>query len=76
MNDVLMTPDASPDCSGSTSLIAASSTGLNAMPAPTPIRIMLGSTFTRYVASVGANARSRIPAPASPRPVASGARNP
>ena len=44
MNDVLTTPDASPDSLGSTSPIAASSTGLNAMPAPRPSRIMLGST--------------------------------
>ena len=44
MNDVLTMPDASPDSSGSTSLIAASSTGLNAMPAPKPSRHMLGKT--------------------------------
>ena len=46
MNDVLTTPDASPDSSGATSLIAASSTGLNAIPAPMPSRSMLGSTST------------------------------
>ena len=44
MNAVLTMPDASPDSSGLTSLIAASSTGLKAMPAPNPSRIMLGRT--------------------------------
>ena len=33
-------PEASPASFGSTSLIAASSTGLNAIPAPTPSRII------------------------------------
>ena len=42
MNAVLTMPDASPDSSGATSLIAASSTGLKAMPAPKPSRSMLG----------------------------------
>ena len=46
MNAVLTMPDASPDSSGLTSLIAASSTGLKAMPAPKPSRIMLGRTST------------------------------
>ena len=42
MNAVLTTPDASPDSSGATSLIAASSIGLKAMPAPKPSRIIAG----------------------------------
>src|SRR5881275_2257832 len=46
MNDVLTMPDASPDSSGFTSPRAARSTGLNAMPAPNPSRIMLGRTST------------------------------
>src|SRR5881398_3374081 len=46
MNDVLTTPDASPASLASTSLIAASSSGLRAIPAPRPSRIMFGSTFT------------------------------
>ncbi len=36
MKDVFTTPDARPESSGPTSLIAAMSTGLNAMPAPRP----------------------------------------
>ena len=61
MNDVLTTPEARPDSSGATSLIAASSTGLNAMPAPKPSRIMLGSTSTTKLPSTGARANSSSP---------------
>ena len=50
MNEVLTMPDASPASLGSTSLIAASSTGLNAMPAPKPSRIMLGQHVDDEVA--------------------------
>jgi hypothetical protein len=42
MNEVLTIPEARPDSSGATSLIATSSTGFNAMPAPTPSRIKRG----------------------------------
>jgi hypothetical protein len=58
MNDVLTRPDARPASSGSTSRIAASSSGLKAMPAPRPSRIMLGSTSTANVRSTGARAKS------------------
>ena len=61
MNEVLTTPEASPASSGSTSLIAASSTGLNAMPAPMPSRIMLGRTSTTKLPSTGARAKSSEP---------------
>ena len=44
MNAVFTIPEASPESSGLTSPIAAISTGLNAMPAPNPIRIVAGST--------------------------------
>ena len=71
MNEVLTTPEARPASLCSTSLIAASSTGLNAMPAPRPSRIMLGSTSTTKVPSTGARA-SRSPTPASDRPTPSG----
>ena len=49
MNAVLTTPEASPDSSGATSLMAASNIGLKAMPAPKPSTIMLGSTSTTNV---------------------------
>ena len=61
MNAVLTTPEARPASLGSTSLIAASSTGLNAMPAPKPSRIMLGSTSTTKLPSTGARAKSSEP---------------
>ena len=68
MNDVLTTPEARPDSSGPTSLIAASSTGLNAMPAPKPSRIMLGSTSTTKMPSTGARAKSSSPSRREPEP--------
>ena len=61
MNAVLTTPEARPASLGSTSLIAASSTGLNAMPAPKPSRIMLGRTSTTKFPSTGARAKSSEP---------------
>ena len=76
MNDVLTTPDARPDSLGATSLIAASSTGLKAMPAPRPSRIMPGSTSIRKLPSTGARANSASPSAASSRPAASGVRMP
>jgi hypothetical protein len=42
------------------------------MPAPSPSRIMLGSTSTANVPSTGARAKSASPADAKSRPVASG----
>ena len=50
MNEVLTMPEASPDSLGSTSLIAASSIGLKAIPAPKPSRIMLGQHVDDEVA--------------------------
>ena len=76
MNAVLTTPDASPDSSGDTSLIAASSIGLKAMPAPNPSRIIAGSTSTAKFPSTGARAKRTRPTDASPSPTASGARSP
>ena len=76
MNDVLTIPEARPASLGSTSLMAARSTGLNAIPAPIPSRIMLGSTSTRTFPSTGARAKRRRPIAASPSPVASGSRIP
>jgi hypothetical protein len=76
MNEVFTTPDASPASLGSTSPIAASSTGLKAVPAPRPSRIMLGSTSTTKLPSTGARAKSRSPSAATPRPAASGSQMP
>ena len=70
MNAVLTMPEASPDSSGATSLIAASRTGLNAMPAPMPSRIMLGSTSTTKLPSTGARANSSKPDRREQEPVA------
>ena len=72
MNDVLTMPEARPDSSGATSLIAASSTGLNAMPAPKPSRSMLGSTSTTKLPSTGARANSASPTRRSAGPTPSG----
>ena len=72
MNAVLTTPEARPDSSGATSLMAASSTGLNAMPAPIPSRIMLGRTLATKPPPTGARAKSRSPTAAHVRPAASG----
>ena len=77
MNEVLTTPEARPDSLGSTSLIAASSSGLNAMPAPKPSRIMLGQDVDDE-AAVDRRAREEHE-PERPRaagPTASGARMP
>ena len=72
MNAVFTTPDARPDSSGFTSLIAASSIGLNAMPAPKPSRIMLGRTSVTKFPSTGTRTNSARPAEARNSPVASG----
>ena len=68
MNEVLTTPDARPDSCGSTSPIAASSTGLKAMPAPMPSRTIEGSTSTTKRPSTGARANSARLTAASARP--------
>ena len=47
MKDVLTTPEARPASLGSTSPTAASSTGLKAIPAPSPSRIMAGARRPR-----------------------------
>ena len=69
MNAVLTTPEASPDSSGATSLMAASSIGLKAIPAPKPSRIMAGSTSITKLPSTGARANSTRPTAASDSPV-------
>ncbi|CAK0586711.1 Uncharacterised protein [Burkholderia pseudomallei] len=65
-------PEASPESLGATSLIAASSTGLNATPAPTPTSIIPGSTCATKPPSAGARAKRARPAAAmtSPAPIA------
>ena len=72
MNAVFTTPDASPASVWSTSFIAASSTGLKAIPAPKPRRIMLGSTSVTKFPSTGSRMNSAKPRVASPRPIPSG----
>src|SRR5207247_302012 len=72
MKEVFTTPEARPDSLGSTSLMAASSIGLNATPAPNPSRIMLGSTSVTKLPPTGARAKSTSPAPASSSPTVSG----
>src|SRR5262249_2201063 len=76
MKDVLTTPEAKPDSLGATSLIAASSTGLKAMPAPRPSRVMPGSTWAMKLPSTGDSAKSASPAAANRSPAASGSRMP
>ena len=71
MNAVFATPDASPDSLGSTSLIAASSTGLKARPIPKPRTIISGSTSTTNMPSVAARAKSSRPAEISDIPARS-----
>ena len=72
MNAVLTIPDTRPDSCGSTSLIAAISTGLNAIPAPIPSSTMPGSTSITYRPSSGARAKSSSPTAATDSPTASG----
>lgn len=76
MKAVLTTPEARPDSLGLTSLIAASSSGLKAMPAPRPSSSMPGSTSIAKRPSTGARANSASPMAASHRPAASGRRMP
>ncbi|CFM45300.1 Uncharacterised protein [Bordetella pertussis] len=54
--------------------MAASSTGLNAMPAPRPSSSMPGSTSTANEPATGARANSASPSAATSRPHTSGAR--
>ena len=73
---VFTRPEARPDCSGATSPIAASSSGLNASPAPSASRIIDGSTSVTYVPSTGARANQSRPAARNASPTTSGARMP
>ncbi|CUJ06400.1 Uncharacterised protein [Achromobacter aegrifaciens] len=76
MKAVLTTPDARPDWLGSTSLIAASSIGLKATPAPRPSSSMAGRTSTAKLPSAGARANKASPSAAMNKPVANGPRIP
>jgi hypothetical protein len=76
MNEVLTTPEASPDSCGSTSPIAASSTGLNAMPAPIPSSTIAGSTSIMKLPPTGARENSARLTAAISSPAASGGRMP
>ncbi|CUI66736.1 Uncharacterised protein [Achromobacter ruhlandii] len=76
MKAVLTTPDARPDWLGSTSLMAASSIGLKAMPAPRPSSSIPGNTSAVKAPSTGARANSASPSAAISSPVASGPRMP
>ena len=72
MNAVFTIPDASPESSGFTPPIAASSTGLNAIPAPKPIRIIGGRMSVQRFPSTGARANRSSAAAARPSPTTSG----
>ena len=76
MKLVLTNPEASPESAGDTSLIAASSTGLNASPAPNPSSTMPGNTCVAKSPSTGANANKPRPAAAISNPTANGPRIP
>ena len=54
-------PEARPDSLSSTSIIAASRSGLKAMPAPRPSSSMPGSTSTTMLPSTGATREQRQP---------------
>ena len=68
-----MTPEASPDSLGSTSLIAAISTGFIAIPTPMPRMTIVGSTSSQKVPFTGARANSSSPSETSaiPTPIGS-----
>ena len=72
MNEVLTTPEARPDSLGATSLMAASSTGLKAMPRADSEQDHAGRTSTTKFPSTGARAKSTSPIAASSSPIASG----
>src|ERR1051326_8487750 len=76
MNDVLTTPEARPDSSGGTSCIAASITGLSAMPQPMPRSSMPGMTCSMNDASFGHRAKRPNPAAESSMPATIGMRMP
>ena len=70
MNAVLTMPDAQPDSSGFTSPIAASSSGLKAMPSP--IASVAGITSMRTFPSTGTRAKRSSPSAINPSPTPSG----
>ena len=72
MKAVLTIPDASPASLGSTSPIAASSSGLKVMPPPMPIRIMPGSTSATKSPSTGACVNQSSPIAKKVNPTTSG----
>ena len=72
MNEVLTTPEARPASCGSTSPIAASRTGLKAIPAPAPSSSIEGSTSATKEPPTGARENSARLAAASSRPTVSG----
>ena len=76
MKPVFTTPDASPDSLGSTSLIAAISTGFIAIPTPIPRMTIVGRTSTRKLPSTGARANSSSPSETRPMPTPIGRRVP
>ena len=76
MKAVLTTPEASPDSLGSTSLIAAISTGFIAIPTPIPRMIIAGSTSSQKFPSTGARANSSSPSETSAIPTPIGSRVP
>jgi hypothetical protein len=76
MKDVFTTPEARPASLWSTSPIAASSTGLKAMPAPKPSRIMLGRTSVQKFPSTGSRTNRSRPSAAKNSPTARGGRIP
>jgi hypothetical protein len=76
MNAVLTIPDARPASSGATLLVAASSSGARAVPAPMPSRIPAGRTSVRKWPPTGARPISARPAAASSSPATSGGLTP
>ncbi len=67
-----MIPEAKPVSLGETSLSAASSKGLKAIPVPSPSKIMLGSTWVSISPSTGAFANNANPVVPSAKPTANG----
>ena len=73
MKAVLTRPEARPERDGSTSLMAASSMGLKATPAPSPSSTIAGSTSSVKLPSMGAReqrqsqGRQRQPQASGPR---------
>ena len=69
-------PDASPDSLGSTSLIAAISTGFIAIPTPMPRISIVGRTSTQKLPSTGARANNSSPSETNAIPIPIGRRVP